>query len=60
MGLLFRKQGTVILRQASQTRKRVIDEPLMSYLKRAPRSFIGIKVLAPDVTGLSRSKATSN
>jgi hypothetical protein len=32
----------------------VIDEPLLTYLARAPRKFVGLKVLQPDVAGLSR------
>jgi hypothetical protein len=55
MGFLFRRQGTLVLRHASQTRHRVIDEPLAVYLARAPRRFIGLKVLKPDVSGLYRA-----
>ena len=55
MGFLFRKNGTVTLRHASQTRKKVIDEPLLTYLERAPKRFVGLKVLHPDVNGLRRA-----
>lgn len=54
LGFVFRHGSEVTLRQASQTRHRVIDEPLSTYLARMPRSFIGIKVLQPDVSGLQR------
>jgi len=57
LGFLFRKDGTLLLRHASQTRKQVIDEPLSDYLARAPKRFIGLKVLLPDVAGLQRATA---
>lgn len=55
LGFLFRKGGRVLLRHASQRRKRVIDEPLVAYLRRAPRRFLGLKVLQPDAAGLLRT-----
>lgn len=54
LGFLFRKGRTVVVRHASQTRKKVIEEPLTTYLARAPKRFIGMKVLQPDVAGLRR------
>ncbi len=54
LGFLFRKDGRVFFRHASQRAKKVIDEPLLAYVARAPRSFIGMKVLQPDVAGLRR------
>lgn len=54
LGFVFLRHGEPVLRDASQTRHRVIDEPLTAYLARAPRRFIGIKLLQPDVAGLSR------
>jgi len=54
VGFLFRTKEGLVLRHASQVRKRVVDEPLSRYLSRAPRSFIGLKVLQPDVAGLDR------
>lgn len=51
-GFLFRTADGVILRHASQTRRRVIDEPLSTYLQRAPRRTIGLKVLKPDANAL--------
>jgi hypothetical protein len=54
VGFLFRRNGVVTLRHASQTRKQVVDEPLAAYLGRAPRKLIGLKVLKPDVAGLRR------
>lgn len=54
LGLLFRKNGTVILRHASQRKKRVIDQPLLEFVKNGSKSFIGLKVLQPDVAGLQR------
>ncbi|HTE19776.1 MAG TPA: N-acetylmuramoyl-L-alanine amidase-like domain-containing protein [Armatimonadota bacterium] len=54
VGFLFRKNGEVIFRHASQKRNRVIDEPLRVYMARAPRSFIGMMVLRPDAAGLRR------
>jgi hypothetical protein len=53
-GLLFRKGETVVLRHASQRKHRVIDQPLLEYVKTGPKSFIGLKVLKPDVAGLRR------
>jgi hypothetical protein len=53
-GFLFRQGSTVMLRHASQTRKKVIDEPLTAYLARAPRRTIGMMVLQPDLAGLQR------
>jgi hypothetical protein len=53
-GFLFRRNGKVLFRHASQTRRRVIEEPLPTYLARAPRRQIGLKVLQPDVAGLQR------
>jgi D-alanyl-D-alanine carboxypeptidase/D-alanyl-D-alanine-endopeptidase (penicillin-binding protein 4) len=44
-GFLLRKQA-VVLRHASQRRRRVMDEPLKAYLARAPARIVGIKVLA--------------
>ncbi len=57
VGFLFRNKGTLILRHASQTRKKVIDEPLLEYLPRARRSVIGIKILQPDSAGMSRASS---
>jgi hypothetical protein len=54
LGFLFRKDGHVIFRHASQTRKQVVDEPLLAYLARAPSKFMGMKILQPDVSGLQR------
>jgi hypothetical protein len=54
LGFLVRQKGTLYLRHASQTRKRVIDEPLTTYLSRAPKHFVGVKVLRLDATGLDR------
>jgi hypothetical protein len=55
LGFLFRREGALVLRHASQTHRRVIEEPLESYLRREPRSTIGLKVLQPDVKGLGRA-----
>ena len=54
LGFVFVKHGVPVLRQASQTQHKVIDEPLLAYLERAPKRFIGIQVLQPDVAGLRR------
>jgi hypothetical protein len=54
LGFAFGKGEEVVLRHASQTQKRVVDEALENYLARAPRRFIGLKVLQPDVAGLAR------
>lgn len=54
VGFLFRQGPTVMLRHASQRKKRVVDQPLLDYVKTGPRSFIGLQVLLPDVTGLRR------
>ena len=54
LGLLFRKNGVVVLRHASQRKKRVIDQPLLDFVKNGSKSFIGLKVLQPDVSGLRR------
>ncbi|HEU4751695.1 MAG TPA: N-acetylmuramoyl-L-alanine amidase-like domain-containing protein, partial [Armatimonadota bacterium] len=54
LGFLFRKDGQLLLRHASQTRKEVIEEPLTTYLQRAPKRFIGMEILQPDVAGLKR------
>lgn len=54
LGLLFRKNGVVVLRHASQRKKRVIDQPLLEFVKGSSKSFIGLKVLQPDVAGLKR------
>lgn len=54
LGFLFRKAGGVFLRHASQTHKKVVEEPLRAYLVRAPKRFIGMKVLQPDTAGLQR------
>lgn len=54
LGFVFVKHGVPVLRQASQTQHKVIDEPLAAYLGRAPKRFIGIQVLQPDVAGLQR------
>lgn len=51
-GFTFNQAGKAIFRHASQTQKRVIDEPLSAYLARAPRTFIGLMVLQPDATRL--------
>ncbi len=56
LGFLFRKEGVVILRHASQTRKKVVEEPLRTYLMRAPKRFIGMKILQPDIAGLQRKE----
>lgn len=55
LGFLVRREGKVYLRHASQTRKQVIDEPLTTYLARAPKSFVGVKVLCLDAAGLDRA-----
>ncbi|MFN3649185.1 MAG: N-acetylmuramoyl-L-alanine amidase-like domain-containing protein [Armatimonadota bacterium] len=55
LGFLFRDGEQVMLRHASQRRKRVIDEPLVAYLRRAPRRFLGLMVLQPDTAGLLRT-----
>jgi hypothetical protein len=47
-GFLFRRNGTTVLRHASQTRGAVIQEPLADYLARMPSYFLGLKVLQPD------------
>ena len=52
LGFLFRTGEGVVLRHASQTRRRVIDEPLTAYLARAPKSSIGLVVLQPTVERL--------
>lgn len=54
LGLLFRKKGVVFLRHASQRKMRVIDQPLLDFVKNPSKSFIGLKVLQPDVAGLQR------
>jgi len=54
LGFLFRRNGKVVLRHASQTRKKVIDEPLTTYLARAPKRFVGMQLLQPDLSGLRR------
>lgn len=55
LGFLFRNpKGDLILRHASQRKKRVIDQPLSEFVRQASRSFIGLKVLQPDVQGLQR------
>lgn len=54
LGLLFRKNGVVVLRHASQRKKEVIDQPLLDFAKGSAKGFIGLKVLQPDVTGLQR------
>lgn len=54
LGLLFRKNGVVVLRHASQRKMRVIDQPLLDFVKNGSKSFIGLKVLQPDVAGLQR------
>ncbi|MGV3722069.1 MAG: N-acetylmuramoyl-L-alanine amidase-like domain-containing protein [Actinomycetota bacterium] len=54
VGFLFRKGKSVTLRHASQRQKKVIDQPLLGFLEKAPRTFIGLKVLQPDVNGLRR------
>jgi hypothetical protein len=43
-----------VLRHASQRKKQVIDQPLLDYVKTGPKSFIGLQVLKPDVSGLTR------
>jgi hypothetical protein len=48
LGFAFRRKEGVVLRHASQTRKRVIDEPLTAYLARAPKYVIGMAFLQPD------------
>ena len=55
VGFLFRKNGRVVLRHASQRRKQVVDQPLTEYLQQAPRKFLGMKVLQPDLAGLQRA-----
>jgi len=49
LGFLFRSGGgeRIVFRHASQRRGRVVDEPLSAYLARAPRSVVGLIVLAP-------------
>jgi hypothetical protein len=54
VGFLFRKEGKLFFRHASQTAKKVIDEPLQGYVTRAPKKFIGMMVLQPDASGLRR------
>jgi hypothetical protein len=54
LGFLFRTNGKVVLRHASQTRRKVIDEPLTTYLARAPKRFIGMQILQPSRAGLRR------
>lgn len=54
LGFAFRERGTVLLRHASETRGRVIDEPLAAYVHRARRRWLGILVLQPDAAGLNR------
>jgi hypothetical protein len=56
VGFLFRKGKSVTLRHASQRQKKVIDQPLLGFLEKAPKTFIGLKVLQPDVRGLARVK----
>lgn len=56
VGFLFRKGSSVTLRHASQRQKKVIDQPLLGFLEKAPKTFIGLKVLQPDVNGLRRSR----
>lgn len=58
LGFLVRREGMVYLRHASQTRKKVIDEPLTAYLARAPKKFVGVKVLQLDAAGLDRIPVT--
>jgi hypothetical protein len=54
LGFLVRREGKMYFRHASQTRKQVIDEPLTTYLARAPKKFVGVKVLRLDADGLDR------
>lgn len=49
-GWLFRRGAVTLLRHASQTRHMVIEEPLAVYLARAPRNFVGLKVLVTDLS----------
>lgn len=53
MGFFFRRGGGT-LRHASQTKGKVIDQTLSSYLSKMPSHFTGIMVLQPDVSGLAR------
>lgn len=55
LGFLFRRDHRVYLRHASQTHRKVIEEPLLTYLARVPKRFVGMKILQPDVEGLRRS-----
>jgi hypothetical protein len=54
LGFVFRHRGSLVLRHASQLRRQVVDEPLTSYVRRAPRRFVGMKILVPDPAGLRR------
>jgi len=54
VGFLFRSGKSVTLRHASQRQKKVIDQPLLGFLEKAPKTFIGLKILRPDVSGLER------
>jgi hypothetical protein len=60
VGLLFQREGKITLRHASQRRKRVVDEPLDQYLARAPRRFLGLKVLQPDAARLAELVAAKD
>jgi hypothetical protein len=53
LGFVFRRKSGPVLRHASQTRGKVIDEPLTSYLQRAPKAFVGMVFLQPDLTRLT-------
>jgi hypothetical protein len=45
-GLLLARAGKCVLRHASQRQQRVVEEPLLSYLQRAPARIVGLKVCA--------------
>lgn len=44
VGFVFVGNGERIFRHASQRHGRVVDEPLLSFLRTAPRSVVGVKV----------------
>jgi hypothetical protein len=44
IGILLAARGRVLLRHASQRRKKVVEEPLLEFLTAAPRRVIGLKI----------------
>jgi hypothetical protein len=54
VGFVFHRNGQVMLRHASQRQKKVVDQSLTGFLAAAPKSFLGLMVLRPDITGLRR------